>query len=160
MEDGKERQEEQGPRWPKQPAGTGGTGIDREPQQDDDATDIQIVHVTVGPREFIGEMDMLIYPNYPNGELRLHNAVMVLYQDVGEEGKKVKTLLLNLQEKFRYTGEVILYPGEANMVLIMPLDEKGGLYKDYKKVFSVIIEPKGDNIIPRPGAKLPFPFGN
>lgn len=46
------------------------------------------------------------------------------------------------------------------MVLIMPLDEKGGLHKDYKKVFSVIIEPKGDNIIPGPGAKLPFPFGN
>lgn len=73
--------------------GAGLRGLDNiEPQQDDDETDIRIVHVTVGPREFIGEMDMLMYPNYPNGELRLHNAVMVLYQNVGVEGEKVKTL--------------------------------------------------------------------
>ena len=130
---------------------------DEDVKGNDNETDIQIVHLTIGPREYIGEMDMSCYCG---DELRLHNAVMVLYQDVGVEGKKVKTLLINLQDKFRYTGEVILYPGEAVMMLIMPLDEKGGLYKDYKRAVSCIIQPKGSNIIPGPGVKPSFPFGN
>ena len=132
-------------------------GIDTDTQEEHDETDIQIVHVTVGPREFIGELDMLL--SYRE-ELRLQNAVMVLYQDVGVEGQKVKTLLLNLQEKLRYTGEVIIYPGEAHMVLLMPLDEKGQLYKDYKNLFNTIIQPTVDNILPVPGTIPRFPHGN
>ena len=140
----------------------GRRGMVCEAQQDDDETDIQIVHITIGPREFIGEMDMwkvaCLYGD--SGELRLQNAVMVLYKDVGVEGEKVKTLLLNLQEKLRYTGEVIIYPGEAHTVVLMPLDEKGQLYKDYKNLFSNIIQPTGANVIPGPRTIPPYPHGN
>lgn len=133
----------------------------KKPQEDNEETDIQIVHITLGPREFIGEMDIFkLWKTRlsPHSPFRLQNAAMVLYKDVSEG--KVQTLLLNLQEKLRYTGEVIVYPGEANSVLIMPLDNKGQLYKDYKSLFSTIIQPKATNIIPGPGAKSPFPYGN
>lgn len=135
-----------------------------EKDQDNEPTDIQVVHIAVGPREYVAEMDMLLaYPD--GGEIRLQNAVLVHYQDIpikeGEKKTKTIRLLLNLQETHQYTGEVIIWPGQI-LVFITPLDEKGNLYKEYSKIFSVIIEPPGSKLIPGPGGGMipPFPHGN
>jgi len=141
----------------------------REAEEDNIETDMQVVHVATGHREYIGQMDMLL--TYPDGgEIRLSNAVLVRYQEVPIEGeiktkegeKKTKTVrfLLNLQETHQYTGEVIIWPQET--IFITPLDEKGNLYKEYSKIFSVIIEAPMGKFIPGPGGGMipPFPHGN
>ena len=102
----------------------------------------QVVHITIGNANFIGEIDQGDWFKKKSTRwLKLENACDMVFVPIP---KGMQIQFHKLSQDHNYTGdvEILIDVKEAIIPLfIRVVDPRGSLYQNYKKIFSVIEQP-------------------